>query len=142
MIDKNILLTQTTIKWLLTLPSEGRITLQIPQFSIDFDNKTYSEIDNAMLPTGWICELKDGRVAVGNESGYTYWSRSGFEANKELIRAAFETAMKKYPKSPNNWAAFEAFARDWFDAVAKKTKKHAANLRKKAEEAEKALEFL
>jgi|WetSurSiteA1Bulk_404760.scaffolds.fasta_scaffold00038_69 hypothetical protein len=78
---------------LLTLVKEGRLTLQIPQFYLGFRPlPTTTWID---FPDNWFCFVKNSnRLSLGKEGGFLYWSRIGYEANKEKIISAYINGVK------------------------------------------------
>jgi hypothetical protein len=112
-----------------SLASEGRITLQIPQFDLCFGNYTpeYEEV-----PDEWIITLRNSgsRPAVGRESGFWFLTRVGWEANKDAIKKAFESANFQR----GTWKEFEEYAEEHFLEVGKALQKHVDYLQKKIDQ--------
>jgi hypothetical protein len=108
------------------LAGQGRITLQVPEGWVG------TAPDLTDYPDEWFCRLRNARVpAVGRESGFLFLTRAGFEANKPVIRAAFEAAP---PRSGADWAAFEAHAARHFENIAKAVAKEIETYERKLDQ--------
>ncbi len=93
-----------------SLASEGRMTLQIPQY--DF---VYSDVIVEEVPDEWIVNLRDNLYpAVGKEQGYLFLTRAGWFANQDRIKDAFENA--EFNRG-NTWEDFEEYAKKHFQKV-------------------------
>jgi len=93
-----------------SLASEGRITLQIPQYDLGSSDAIEEEV-----PDEWVVTLRNGLYpAVGREQGYLFLTRAGWFANQDKIKDAFEDA--KFHRG-NTWEDFEAHAKKHFQKV-------------------------
>ena len=107
---------------IITLASEGYITLQIPMLHAG-DVTAYES-----LPDDYFIRLKDFRPAVGNEHAGTYLTRKGYEALKDRLKANFST------RRGGTWEEFESHAEKHFQMVYRRTIKFATSLRLKLNE--------
>ena len=138
---------------LFALPREGRITLQIPTIQIDIIEtedgpRVFSEETNpaTLYPKEWFAFLLgEGREpAVGREDSFIFWSKKGWEANKDKIKEVFEEAMKEpmndrsNPGEQYDWAAFEEFAEECFESRKKRLAKKKKLLQNKLDQYDKA----
>ena len=93
-----------------SLASEGRMTLQIPQYDLGSSDAIVEEV-----PDEWIVTLTHFLYpAVGREHGYLFLTRAGWFANQDKIKDAFEDA--KFHRG-NTWEDFEAYAKKHFQKV-------------------------
>jgi len=117
-----------------SLASEGRLTLQVPQYDIiikegrAFFAQSLTCAEGAKEhPDEWFVWLKNSRPAIGRESGFLFLTRKGWEANKEEIKKAFEASKTKR----GTWKEFEDHAEYHLKEVEEKTQKHIRFLQKK-----------
>lgn len=86
-----------TIDNMLYYVSLGKITFQVPQYSISINERHIetkkNEFDNE-LPDEWFIELKGGSnvPVIGKQQGYLFISKIGYEQNKEEILRRFVAA--------------------------------------------------
>ncbi len=113
-----------------TLASEGRITLQIPQYQIWFDNNPHHN-EIIEIPDDWVMLLKSNNVpAVGKEGGFWYLTKKGWEDNKDEIQKAFSSSNRQR----GTWDDFELYVEKHFKDVENASKKRLAYLEKKAKQ--------
>jgi len=98
------------------LASEGRITLQVPEFEIAFDPSQASGFEE--LPDDWFIRARAGSgnswaLSVGKERGFLVLSQKGWEANKAKIKEVFMKAEHKR----GTWEEFEQEAADTFSGL-------------------------
>lgn len=99
------------------LASRGHLTLQVPECAIC---KPGTNVEMEEAPDEWFCVLKHNCVpASGKESGFLYLTRAGYEANKDALRTAFESAIEEDWDKDWNWPAFEKMAEAHFQKVEK-----------------------
>lgn len=107
-----------------SLASEGRITLQIPQYDIVITEDTRAIAYGAdhmpderieEIPDEWVMVLRGGqrRPAIGKEQGYFFLSKEGWDANRQKIKEAFLNA--KHQRG--TWADFEDHVEEHFRQV-------------------------
>ena len=126
-----------------TLASEGRISLQVPQYNIitegnraiAYDANHSKDEDVIDIPDEWIIYLRNGSPAVGKESGHTFLTKMGWQANKDEIKKAFESS--EYPRG--TWEDFENHVVEHFSEVEKQTKRRIKLLESKIEQLRKGL---
>lgn len=121
-----------------TLASEGRITLQVPQYAIDSDQQAEYED----CPDEWFVFLKGSRPAIGRESGFLHLTRAGFESNESAIRNAFVAAVANgHDRGPgcNTWSDFTKHAEEEFARREAVLATFIANLQSKLNQAESLL---
>ena len=93
-----------------SLASEGRMTLQIPQYDLGSSDAIEEEV-----PDEWVVTLTQySYPAVGKECGYLFLTRAGWLANQDKMKDAFEDA--KFHRG-NTWEDFEAHAKKHFQKV-------------------------
>jgi len=119
---------------LISLASEGRITLQIPQYVADLSAAFGGPASPApkilTIPDDWIVTTNCGRSskrmkkigfsesmprpAIGKQSGFWHFSKKGWLANKDKLKKAFEaSSARRYYSSlarTVTWKDFEAYA--------------------------------
>ena len=100
---------------------QGYITLQIPTVQISLDG-TFPKEKLIDAPDEWFTTLHSGceRPACGRETGYLYFSRAGWLANKAKIKKAFKSS----PHPRGSWADFENYETDHFEKMGKGVIKH------------------
>lgn len=75
-----------------TLLSEGRKTLQVPQYSHGFkDDPSYTDYPDEYFVEAKFHGVKH-RICVGREDGCMFMSRLGFEHFKPELKKAFESS--------------------------------------------------
>jgi len=110
------------------LSSQGYITLQIPGYAIGDPG---IEIETEEVPDNWIIILHSNKCAsVGKEGGFLFLTKTGWEANKDKIKDAYENA--KHQRGP--WEKFELHAEEQFKKVEKSTKHKIQFLQKKIDQ--------
>ena len=119
---------------LTMLAGEGRITLQVPEFSAGVTTDEFEEI-----PNDWLHEVRYAggklRVCCGKETGFIHFTRKGFEAMRERLRAAFlGSGTAKIRREA--WSEFERHAEDEFENIRQTTLKRIKLLRRQADELE------
>jgi hypothetical protein len=113
------------------LASEGRITLQIPQFSINLSGKPLPVEPH--IPDDWMSRL-NGNTPAPN--GFSYLSRKGWKANRTAIIAAFVVGVQRRDPT-GGWtqakseAAWDNHAKEHFANVDASVQKAVASLQKK-----------
>lgn len=122
---------------IFTLPSEGRMTVQIPMFSIG----GVPEIED--LPDEWFIFVKDYSPCIGKETGFLYLSRKGYVANKDKIKEVFLEGYSKRIQSSNFdkekiWNQFDNTILEFYEKVDTKFKQKIALYRKKLQELEES----
>ena len=95
---------------LFNLPASGYLTLQIPQIVISFGRPADPE-PVVELPEEWFTELTGN---LPSPRGFTHWTRAGYNANKEKIKAAFESAGRR---RRGTWEDFERKAEEHFQKI-------------------------
>jgi hypothetical protein len=108
------------------LASEGRLTLQVPEWSIGDDSELVE------YPDRWFVRLHGRRPCVGRESGYLFLSREGWKANREILKQAFSTVRGA------EWSDFEQHAEKHFQEVQATADKLVAKLTRQLDEARRA----
>lgn len=92
------------------LASEGRMTLQIPQYDLGANNTIEEEV-----PDEWFVTLRNASYpAVGREHGYLFLTRAGWFANQDKLKEAFENA--EYNRG-NTWEDFETYTIKHFQRI-------------------------
>lgn len=102
--------------------SGGHLSLQVPDraFGVPIP-------DTEEVPDDWIIVLRHRRPAIGRESGFSFLTKKGYEANKDQI-------LKAFSKAGGTVEEFEQYVKNHFAAVNKATKKYMARLNQKIEE--------
>jgi len=129
-----------------TLAGEGRVTLQVPVYEVIMDKgramaHTAYDLEEekiANVPDEWFMSLRNDCPAVGKESGYTFLSRAGWEANKDEIKKAFESS--KHPRG--TWDDFEKYAERHFAKVKKNADRRIKLLNSKVKQLKEAMKNL
>ncbi len=104
---------------LLSLQSEGRITLQVPDLYIAFTQPSPSDFIN--VPDDWLHYINHrNEPAVGKRLGFLYFTSVGYDHYKTQIKQAFLNSQC----CRGTWQEFEQYAQEHFQNVA--AKKHAA----------------
>ena len=117
-----------------SLASEGRITLQIPQYNIGAPGSPPSETEE--VPDDWIVLLRSNNSpAVGKEYGFYFLTKAGWEANKDKIEDAFLAS--KWQRG--TWTDFEVYVINHFQKVKEASRKRLAYLEMKVEQVKKCL---
>lgn len=95
---------------LYNLPQSGYMTTQVPDVAVYIDGKgdyDESHLKHVECPDDWFIRIKhEGNLELLSDNpraGYLFWSRKGWEANKEQIKEAFSVA--EYPRG--TWEEFE-----------------------------------
>jgi hypothetical protein len=114
-------------------PSTGRMTLQIPSIAIFIGAESSAQYEE--VPDEWICELRQEVPVTGKEQGYLFLTRTGWDANREQIRQAFEAS-----GSQATWEQFEQFARRHFTEVERKTQRKLQQLQNKVDQLRRYLQ--
>jgi len=110
-----------------SLASEGRMTLQIPQYDLGSSDAIEEEV-----PDEWVVTLRNGSYpAVGKERGYLFLTRAGWFANQDKIQDAFEAA--EYNRG-NTWEDFEEYAIKHFQRIKHNTMHRIRLFEKKVKE--------
>ena len=125
-----------------SLAGEGRITLQVPVYDIMVEDgraiaHTAYDLEEervADVPDEWFITLRSNSPAVGKESGYTFLSRAGWEANKDEIKKAFES--NAHPRG--TWSDFEKYAEHQFTTVKKNANRRIKLLLSKVDQLKEA----
>lgn len=125
---------------ILTYVNEGRLTLMVWGFAFATtaghkpeDTRT----DLETVPDDWFCWLKsDLKPVVGAETGYAYFTRRGYEANKDKLKQALEAAIAQGIDRTDGggWPAFERMAEEHFAKVEKAKQKLITSLQSKLNE--------
>ncbi|MHA1814490.1 MAG: hypothetical protein ACTSX1_00645 [Candidatus Heimdallarchaeaceae archaeon] len=126
-----------------TLASQGRISLQVPQYNIitegnraiAYDANHSKDEDVIDIPDEWIIYLRYGSPAVGRESGHAFLTKMGWQDNKDEIKKAFESS--KHPRG--TWQDFENHVVKHFSEVEKQTKRRIKLLKSKLDQLRKGL---
>lgn len=104
------------------LASEGRCGTQVPQIDVVFSGALTSPRVN--YPDEWFCWLKsDGVPCVGRQKGFLHLTETGWDANKDDIKKAFEYAIAHGRDRGETWTDFEKEVSDHFANVRKKVAK-------------------
>lgn len=116
--------------WAQLLRREGRLTLQVPQFSLSWGGSprpSHAPPNLVGVPDEWFCFLNLGVPAVGRMEGFLYISRLGYEANRQEILDIYAQAaeMRWSPKygefsHTNARDRFEQYATEHFETVRQK----------------------
>lgn len=109
----------------LTLPSEGRLTLQVPVISIGPETLASYPDEYFMFLKIVGFNQKVGarqRIAVGREPGFLYLSKKGFDHFKADLKQAFS-----YQRG-HTWADFENYADNLFATVRVESRAHLKRL--------------
>ena len=106
---------------LLTLASQGHVTLQVPDCIIMVANGVSAPEEIETIPDNWLCRLKSRRPAFKREAGCIYFTRAGYLANRGALRKAFEEAVAngRDRTGGRGFAAFEEHAEMHFKSVDK-----------------------
>ena len=119
---------------LYLLPSEGRITLQIPEYDILPVSALIEDLkpELAKYPSDWFVVLhaEDGIPCVGKEQGFLFWSEWGWAANRTAIRKEFLNSND--PRG--TWDDFEVHAEAVFILRKKKLQKRIKTVEKHLQE--------
>jgi hypothetical protein len=121
-----------------SLASQGRLTLQIPQYIIEFQK---GKAIKKPTPGGLIdfsddffCMLKGGTSTpcIGKERGFTYLTQKGFKFFYRDLETAFKKAYNNGIDRTNGvgWPEFVQHASDHFAMVKKRRKKRRQKLLK------------
>lgn len=94
-----------------TLAGEGRMSLQVPQYTVIVHNERAIAYDASQVkpddvidaPDEWFVYLRNNSPAVGKESGHLFLTRAGWDANRKEIREAFLNS--EFPRG--TWADFQ-----------------------------------
>ena len=102
--------------WLGHLRSEGRMTLQVPEFVLGGNPQTVD------VPADWVWYLKvdrkGERIAVGRELGFLGISPAGYAANRDEIIAAWQAGCARIDRGFDaKPETFDDFAVQHFAAV-------------------------
>jgi len=141
---------------LTQLASEGRYTLQVPQYCIHVnpDGQAVCDVsqhpDAIEIPDDYIMTCKRQgskmRLCTGRESGFWFLSPKGYEALKNDLREAYEARVQQWNEEgiahTGSWEQFEAVAKTFFKEVKEATLKHRDNLRKKADQAQAGVDAM
>jgi len=121
------------------LAGQGRITLQIPQYSIWLGPEA-RQPETEEVPDEWIMTLRSSASypAVGKESGYSFLTRAGWLANKDKIKEAFELSNSMR----GSWEDFEKYVERHFQSTREKTIKRIAFMEKKTRQLQEGLDKL
>jgi hypothetical protein len=115
---------------LTALAAQGHITLQIPELNLTIDTDrgharaTASHVSEGPaveeFPDEWFTRLKGDCPATGRQSGFLYFTRAGYWANQDALRAALEAAIARGLDRTDGegWPAFHRYAEAHFSAVA------------------------
>jgi hypothetical protein len=109
---------------LYCLVSEGRLTLQIPGYSVDGAPQ-----DLINIPDDWVCYLKSDGYSIG-KTGYMHFTKKGFEACREDLEKAFEAAPEKRGCT---WQDFIVHSEEHFTKVETRRQKDIAKLKAQLE---------
>jgi hypothetical protein len=76
---------------LFCLMREGRITLQIPQYALEIGEHDNNDGAFIECEEDWfmLANTEDGRPSIGNESGFTFLTKKGWNALKTEIDKEF-----------------------------------------------------
>ena len=118
---------------IVTLASEGRLTLQVPEW--DIVNGQCTRIDTEIAPDEWFCRLKYYKPVVGKQEGFLFLTEKGFEANKDKLKIAFENSNLRNG-GKGKWHLFEEHAKDHFAKVKKAQNKLINELQNKLAQAQ------
>ena len=142
---------------LTNLVRQGRITLQIPEIEVNISENPNQELSEenpfpfvltactndeyVEYPDEWFMYVKYDssslRPCVGKESGFLYFTRVGYEVNKEEIREAFEAACDR--GHGNSFSTFEVYVEDFFSKMEKRIERTINRERGKLDELEEQL---
>ena len=126
-------MTQANRNYITYLMAEGRLTLQVGEYEIVMDGDDFgiqhSEDED---PEDWFQYLKQAyeiknfpeefvgtdrynmRLCLGKEQGFRFLTRKGFDANKEILKAAWE---RRTRENRYDWAFVERYAEFFFQQV-------------------------
>jgi len=113
------------------LASEGKLTVQIPQYSLHLGPSNPAPTVN--YPDDWFCELKNMTPVTGKQSGYLHLTEKGFKTNYNDLKIAFEAALAGgcFDRTKGvGWPAFVQIAKDHFAEVKLKQAKLIAKKQK------------
>jgi len=114
-----------------SLAHNGYITLQVPDVEIALDGVA-STIEE--LPDDWFFYLNLKRSqpvpCIGKENGFLYYTRKGWEANKTLLKEAFESS----PTPRGTWTEFIVYAEEFFDKIEEGRQKQIAYYQEKIDQ--------
>ena len=130
-------------KSITSLASEGRITLQVPVYDVVVHEGRAIAYDATQLesekvidaPDEWFVHLRHNSPAVGKESGFTFLSRAGWNANRKDIREAFLNS--EFQRG--TWADFEDYVDYHFAKVKKNGEKRIKLLQSKVKQLKEAM---
>jgi len=107
-----------------TLLAEGRVTLQVPEFSLG--PCSMSNVSDDYFVRAKIAGIGGRRIAVGREAdyGFLYFSRRGFEHYKPELRQVFNTRQTRN----GTWQDVEDFADKFFADLKKRSEDHLKRL--------------
>ena len=109
----------------------GYVSLQVPDIVIDGPEEFVE------VPDEWLIWVKDNIPCTKRESGFLYFTKIGYEANKAEIKEIFE-ASQRDPKTSRGrtWEEFEQYTETLFAEREKKCKNRLKFLKKKVQELE------
>jgi len=124
---------------ILSHPSAGRITLQVPEWSLFTDPKAAQDAEpTENHPDEFFMEMKRAgaalRPAVGREEGYIYLTRKGWE----FFKADIEKAFKSVANPRGTWAEFEGYAAAHFEEAERARQRFIKTTQAKLDEMKKA----
>jgi len=103
------------------LAREGRPTLQIPQHDIWFSKEPPPDAERfEEIPDEWVISLRNGIPVVGKQEGYLFLTREGWNANKDNIEKAFNSAGIN---KRGSWEDFQVHAETHFNLITEATLK-------------------
>lgn len=118
------------------LPREGRITLQIPTLTFEFVGDFLIIEHETKYDSVWFVELKDDQTpCTGKETGFLYWTKVGWEANRDKIKQAFASSSCQR----GTWEEFVQHADEHFATVEKRTRARMDALQNKLNELKRHL---
>jgi hypothetical protein len=118
------------------LVGRGYHTLQVSDLAIVFDGV---KMETEEIPDDWIIKLHSGshRLATKNDGYFLYLSKKGFEANKDKLKVALESAQHKR----GTWEEFLEYVKNHFKAVDQANKKYKQSLLQKIKEFNEVLKI-
>ena len=130
--------------------STGYISLQIPELILDTDNQTLILASGTMsdvidMPDEWFMRKYGSKICIGKRTGVLYFSRKGYNANKDLLKTAFEEAIQRGHDriDGKGWKLFEQKAEEFFSKLSKsvaREEKHFNKMLKELQDFKKNLE--
>jgi len=119
-------------------PSEGKMTLQVPNFfdvdSLIADPKVGPVVE---CPEEWFWTLNSQKLP--SETGFRFWSKQGWFKNRKQIKEAFESA-SHILRGGKSWEAYDEFAKDFFKDIEQNTEDEIQKLKEKIKQLN-ALQF-